>query len=194
MSLSLSKCFALVVTGSLLLMLATPSHAQQIYKKRNADGSVTYTDQKQAGAEEVKVETVVSEFATLKRADSAIDTNSLERDESVTASVSITSPRHEQTIRDNEGDVTVSWQDQVENLDGDPQFKLYFNNQLTYEGPANSITMSGLPRGEHRLMVRMFDEQGTTLAQSSTVTFYLHQASVLNPAINNAQGGTGGQN
>lgn len=193
MALSLSKCFAIVVTGSLLFGLATPSHAQQIYKKRNADGSVTYTDQKQSGAEEVKVETVVSEFVTVKRAESSIDTDTLERADAVTASVNITSPRHEQTIRDNEGNVTVSWQDQAKNLEGDPQFKLYFNNQLTYEGPANSITMSGLPRGEHRLMVRMFDARGNTLAQSSTVTFFLHQASVLNPAITNSQGGTGGQ-
>ncbi|RUO53456.1 DUF4124 domain-containing protein [Pseudidiomarina homiensis] len=191
------------------LFCAPSSHAQ-VYKKVLEDGTVVYTDKKEAGAEEVQVESVVSEFEPVKRAtDGAITTGTEsadeEGDDNVQASIAITSPAHEATIRSNEGIVNVTWAAQTRNVKGRLNYQLWVDNQLTYEGPSAGVTLRDMNRGEHRLRVRLFDESGTELAVSDTLVIFIHQASIYNPALNSGNssgnssgnvnmGGTSGQN
>ncbi|RUO63690.1 DUF4124 domain-containing protein [Pseudidiomarina insulisalsae] len=191
---TISKTLFIGVLASLLFSF-TAAAQDKVYKKVLEDGTVVYTDEKQEGAEEVEVETVVSEFepvesAVLKQPDEEA------QDEQVAASVSIVAPAHEQTIRSNQGIVDVIWAPQTRNVEGELSYELLVDGNIAYQGDANGATLEGLNRGEHRLRVRMYDEAGEELAVSDTVVIYMHQATIYNPALNPNvnNGGTGGQN
>lgn len=193
-----------LLIGVMVGLFYCPSAQAQVYKKVLEDGTVVYTDKKQAGAEEIQVESVVSEFEPVKRADDtdaiASETevaSSANENGPVQANIEIISPANEATIRSNEGNVTVTWAAQTRNVKGPLNYKLSMDNQIAYEGKGSGVTLGGLNRGEHTLVVRVFDDLGTLLATSEPVVFYLHQASIYNPALNSGgvnQGGTSGQN
>ncbi|CAB0151404.1 hypothetical protein PSI9734_01792 [Pseudidiomarina piscicola] len=179
-----------------LLLLAVPSDAQ-VYRKVLEDGTVVYTDQKEEGAEQVSLNVTTSEFAPPKDKFVATDADTdeaIDTDPQVSASVEIVSPAHEATVRDNEGRLIVAWADRVRNVRGRVNYELYVDGQVAYQGLATGVSLEGLNRGEHRLQVRMYNEQGAELARSDTTVIYMHQASIFNPALNNNTGGTSGQN
>lgn len=193
---------AALLFGVMVSLFCAPNSQAQVYKKVLEDGTVVYTDKKEAGAEEVKVESVVSEFEPVKRGTAAQTDGSGEGEGSedngeVQASIAITSPAHEATIRSNQGIVDVTWAAQTRNVKGRLSYELWVDNRLAYEGRAAGVTLSDLNRGEHRLRVRLFDETGSELAVSDTTVIFVHQASIYNPALNTNgvnMGGTSGQN
>lgn len=177
-----------------LLFVGANSEAQ-VYRKVLEDGTVIYTDQKQEGAERININTVTSDFAPVTRTEPELTPQeAAEANEEVSADVEIVRPAHEQTVRDNLGRLNVVWAESVRNVRGRVSFELYVDGQVAYQGTARSVSLEGLNRGEHRLHVRMYSEQGAELARTDTTVIYMHQASVLNPALNNTQGGTSGQN
>ncbi|MGQ4277572.1 hypothetical protein ACQ5ES_11040 [Pseudidiomarina sp. E22-M8] len=183
-----------VVSIVSLLVVGATSEAQ-VYRKVLEDGTVIYTDQKQEGAERININTVTSDFAPVTRTESELAAqDTAEQDNEVTASVEIVRPSHEETIRDNQGRLNVAWTAQVQNVRGRLSYELYVDSQVAYQGAATGVSLDGLNRGEHRLQVRMFSEQGAELARSDTTVIFMHQASILNPALNNTSGGTSGQN
>lgn len=194
---------AALLLGVMVSLFCAPTTQAQVYKKVLEDGTVVYTDKKGEGAEEVQVESVVSEFAPVKRtpttSEAGADTTAADvaENEAVEASIAITSPAHEATIRSNQGIVEVTWAAQTRNVQGQLGYELWVDNQLAYQGPAQGVTLSDLNRGEHRLRVRLFDESGSQLAVSDTTVIFIHQASIYNPALNSngvAIGGASGQN
>ena len=96
------------------------------------------------------------------------------------ASVVIVSPRSEETIHDNAGNVavTVIVDDGAQDaplrvlLDGRPYGPLQHTR---------SFTLTGVERGEHTLQVQLIDAAGEIVASSDAVKFYLWQASRLFP-------------
>ncbi|MDN7125891.1 DUF4124 domain-containing protein [Pseudidiomarina sp. 1APR75-33.1] len=183
-----------VLTFVSLLLVGAVSEAQ-VYRKVLEDGTVIYTDQKQEGAERININTVTSDFAPVTRTQTETsDDEASDAEQQVEASVEIVSPEHEATVRDNRGRMNVAWAESVRNVRGRVSFKLFVDNQVAYEGPASGVSLEGLNRGEHRLQVRMYNEQGAELARSDTTVIYMHQASIYNPALNNNAGGTSGQN
>lgn len=197
-----SSLLLTLLIGVVLGLFCAPASQAQVYKKVLEDGTVVYTDKKEVGAEEVEVESVVSEFEPVKRETAAQTNSSGEGDGSddngeIQASIAITSPAHEATIRSNQGIVDVAWAAQTRNVEGRLSYELWVDNQLAYEGRSSGVTLSDLNRGEHRLRVRLFDERGTELAVSDTTVIFVHQASIYNPALNTNgvnMGGTSGQN
>ncbi len=176
---------------SLLIGLAAAPAASQVYKKCDAKGVCSYSDQPQAGAEAIEVTAVVTEFAKVAPAPIAprqpLVTSDLDGPPLVT--VSITSPIHRDTVRSNGGEFEVVWVAEIENLEGDPVYQLRLDTVPVYQGPLTQVTLRDVSRGERRLQVRVFASDGTELAQSDTVEFYVQRVSVLSPA---RQGGAGG--
>ncbi|MGZ5117945.1 MAG: hypothetical protein ACXWCY_21470 [Burkholderiales bacterium] len=94
------------------------------------------------------------------------------------ATISITEPGAGATIHDNDGNVPIvitlrASGSIVVLLDGKPY------------GPrqnGTSFVLQDVDRGEHKLQVQLVDADGTVVASSATVTFYLWRASALFPA------------
>lgn len=174
-----------------------PSDAQ-VYKKRNADGSITYTDKPLEGAEQVEIEQApVTEFAKPAVATqpdepevSATGGDSAAEAEAIPTefSVAITSPEQQQPIRANNGQFDVLWQSDPERLPEGYVYELFVDGQPAWRGSdSNQVTLAEISRGERRIYVRIVDAQGNQVARSDTVVVF-----VLRVAINGAGAGSGG--
>lgn len=175
----------------LLIGLAATPVASQVYKKCDANGVCSYSDKPQAGAEAIEVNTVVTEFTPVTPAPTqpTPTTEPLDSAGPPRVTVSITSPIHRDTVRSNGGEFEVIWVADIENLADDPVYQLRLDTVPVYEGPLTQVTLRDVARGERRLQVRVFAADGTELAQSDTVEFYVQRVSVFSPA---RQGGAGG--
>lgn len=182
----------------MLLLTAGAVNAQQIYKKVLEDGTVMYTDTPQEDAEQVQVDPVVTDFdqssqqTQINETASKQDSNAQaalgkpnNSEQYQTANVVITKPSHEQSVRANNGVLDVAWRTNADQLTEQPQYELYVDGQVGYKGPNTRLFIENFPRGEHRLYVRVLDQQGIEMARSAEITFYFLRASVATPVQNN---------
>ncbi len=172
-------------TGALLFMAilyATPS-AATIYRTVDAQGNVTFTNHAEKGAEPVKLKPLsvysAPEFKTTN-AQEAGKTPAVSRYQSV----SILSPKADETVRDNPGNVTVT-------AGSEPALsrKQGHNFQFFLDGkpvgkpqPGATKILPGVDRGEHRVAVAVVSASGKLLKRSKAVRFFLHRQTIFNPA------------
>lgn len=158
----------------LLALIALPNEAK-IYRWKDKNGNWVYSDTPKKGAKEVKLNKPLVMPST--------NTNVLQSSNThkqISYQASITSPKHEQTIRENTGTVYVNGQVM-------PSFQKGFTVQLFHNGSAvgakqssASFVLKSLSRGEHKVKISVFNPQGAQIATSKEHTFYLHKASVNN--------------
>lgn len=158
----------------LLLLSAQTVSAQTIYKIVKKDGTVLYTDVPQDGAEVLKLAGNTDNVATsLPVPDVQVPPKEAPKPN---YQVSITSPQPEATIRDNQGNFSIS-------ASTTPTFKgryrLTFDGQALRMNSSGQFRLTGINRGAHTYHIDIIDNTGKTLASSPQQTLYLHQASVL---------------
>ncbi len=161
----------------LLLLAAQTVSAQTIYKIVKADGTVLYTDVPQEGAQAVELAGNTDNVAnSLPVPDVKAPPQEKPKPD---YQVSITSPEPEASIRDNQGNFSIS-------ASVTPAYKgryrLTFDGQALRMNNSGQFRLTGINRGAHTYHIDIIDNTGKTLASSPQQTLYLHQASVL---INN---------
>lgn len=98
------------------------------------------------------------------------------------ASITIASPKPEETIHDNAGNVVVAVVVRNDGAAQDAAIRVLLDGQPY--GPvqhSRSFTLTGVERGEHTLQVQLIGASGNVIASSGTVKFHLWQASRLFP-------------
>lgn len=188
---------AILLTFLIGLALHVDPTTAQVYKKRNADGTVTYTDQPVQGAEKVEVEAApVTEFA---KPTVAAPTEQPQASQSQPAqasadavptefSVTITSPEYQAPIRANNGQFDVLWQSEPERLPEGYQYELFVDGVKSWSGAdSNQATLMDVARGERRIHLQIVDANGQAVARSDTLVVY-----VLRVAISGAGQSGGG--
>ncbi|GGD62219.1 DUF4124 domain-containing protein [Lacimicrobium alkaliphilum] len=161
----------------LMLLLMTTAQADTLYKVIKADGTVMYTDQPVAGAEPVELPRV-NTAESLAAKNAAASRNKSDRPE-VQYQLSILYPKSQQTLRDNQGKVTVVAQMQPQTT-GAGAFELLMDGKSLATSPSPRFELTEVNRGAHTIEVRYVNNSGKVLASSSPTEFFLHQASVLN--------------
>ena len=102
-------------------------------------------------------------------------------EEAAKLTIELLSPEQGSTLRDNTGNIvfqgTIS-----------PKPPTQYDVRLTLDGKAApivsnslSVRVENVDRGAHEAQLELLAKDGTILAKSSAVTFYLHRASI-NPA------------
>lgn len=159
----------------LLAMFALSVQGATLYKVVKADGTVVYTDRPVAGAVPVALPSVNTSQSLAPKQDAKPTTTPPKPD--INYHISIQSPAHEETIRNNLGAVKVS-----ASIDpkGVGMFQLVLDGQVVSTKAFPQFSLQGVPRGEHKIEVQLVDKSGKILASSPSRIFYLHQASVLN--------------
>jgi|SRR5690554_1184572 len=166
-----------------------PSDAQ-VYKKRNADGSVSYSDTPTQGAEAVEVEPLpVTEFAkpempqseppqaAAEQAAAVVEATAL-----VDASVEIISPTANEAVRANDGQLEVIWQSEPAKLPEGYNYELVVDGTVAWRGfNSQQITLAEIERGERRLFVRIVDINNQQVARSDTIAVFVLRASMVPP-------------
>lgn len=163
----------------LLLLCCSAIAGTKIYKIIKPDGTVLYTDKPVPGAVPVAIgdaQNVAPALAPVKRHIKARSTTE-PKDTSPAPDIRILSPRHEETVRNNAGEVTVKGDI---NRQTPGLFRLYLNGEAVTESEFPEFQLTSVPRGAHTIQLAFFDNKGKQLASSQQVTFYLHKASVNN--------------
>ena len=149
-----------------------------LYKWKDADGTVHFSDQPRAGAEKVEVHDIQTVPATKL---SAPDVPEKKAVGAHYDSVSIVSPANGATFHDNTGNISVSVQ-VTPPLRSDLGHKLELSLDGVPQGApgvATQFSLSNVDRGTHNLQASVLDKDGRTLISGSSV-FYLHRHSVIN--------------
>ncbi len=164
----------------ILPLLVMPVDAG-VYKWTDESGQVHYTDQYQEGSEAVDlpepsvykpvpVPGATESPAAGAEAAPAGDYDLLE----------VAAPVHDETIRNNEGKVTVSLRLEPTLRQGDV-IELFLDGEKRGELRSAGGTLSGVNRGTHSLKVRVVDASGQELISSPAVNFHLRRESRLFP-------------
>ncbi|MFD2097488.1 DUF4124 domain-containing protein [Corallincola platygyrae] len=162
----------------LCLLGAAAAHAGKLYTWKDANGVVHYSDKPVQGSQAQQIQPKVGTNVIPRLNDGVIQTD---KGPKGTASfkVSIRSPQHEATIRDNMGRVSVVGQVEPEIQDG-YSYRLKVNDQVLGMSEDEPVFhLMNVNRGEHKLKLELLDQRGKVIASSPVRIIYLHRASVL---------------
>lgn len=171
------------IPALLVLILATPSLAEGIYRWVDEDGVVHFSDVPRDGADEVEVQPVQTFSAPSVPVASAKEGDDAAEEVSAPAalyeSVAITSPGMEETIWNTGGNVTVSVSLNPALRQGH-RITLYMDGRALGDMPpgATSLVLTEVVRGTHQLKAVVSDAVGTVLAESKPTTFFYKQTAV----------------
>ena len=164
---------------AMLACIAPSLQAQQtkkVFVTRDANGVLVFSDSPQPGAEEVNLNQRANVMAAT---DPTLPTT--RKVEAEPFSIAIVQPEEQGTVRDNTGSVYVSGKIS-------PMFERGLRVRILLDGkpqgePQNTAVfiLRDVDRGEHKLQMELFDQNGKLIATSPVTTFYLHRASVISP-------------
>jgi len=164
---------------TLLSLFVMPASAA--YKWIAPDGSVTFSDHPpHPDAEQVPLsDTQTFTPAPITPAKPTVKPKSEIEESTSYSSITITRPAHDESIRDNAGNITVT-------VAIDPKLRIKRGHKVTVEldgavvatTTSGQITLSNVDRGSHTLRATIVDRDGKTLSSSSANTFHLHRASI----------------
>ncbi|QIR15859.1 DUF4124 domain-containing protein [Shewanella aestuarii] len=160
----------------LALLMVSISCMATVYRWVDENGKVHYSDEPIANAEVVELKDNTQNKIALK--ETRIESVSPQKEEAVQLEITIVSPFHEETIRDNSGnfDVTVSITPKLPN---GVSLALFVDGTIKVQPQTSTVfQLRGIYRGEHTIVVKALDQNGKVLASSSPRKIFLHQASV----------------
>jgi len=158
--------FILIVLG---VLLSVSVAAETVYKKKNPDGSVEFTDQPSQGSEKVKVREPTT-FAAPPLPKLSLPSKKLSP--SFNYELAIIQPANNSTIH-NKPDVSVS-------VTLQPTLNSSYGHQIQYQLDTQSITSNktsvifkNVTRGSHSINVSIVDSKGEIVSPVASSTFHL---------------------
>jgi ABC-type glycerol-3-phosphate transport system substrate-binding protein len=174
--------------GTLVLLLLTSfsADAAKVYSWVDGNGITHYSDAPPPGKNAKEVDLRVAPLigsgsprsVQVENFNSLTGADAKKEKEAAKLAIELLSPEQGSTLRDNTGNIvfqgTIS-----------PKPPTQYDVRLTLDGKAApivsnslSIRVENVDRGAHEAQLELLAKDGTILAKSSAVTFYLHRASV----------------
>ncbi|QSX29908.1 DUF4124 domain-containing protein [Shewanella cyperi] len=160
-----------------LLLLAGLCQAA-VYKWVDKDGKVHYSDEPKGDAQLVEPkENTQNQISVRPPVDLSAGKQSPAAH--IEYQLSILSPEHEETIRNNDGNFSVR-----ASIDPEPPKGALWVLRLdgkVWQDPTTSpfFQLENIDRGEHSIQVQLITQNGKVLASSHTRTLFLHRATLL---------------
>jgi len=168
----------LLILTMCMIMAPALVLAQPIYRVVDEDGNVTYTDQRPSDDAE-PMELPELNVLDSRAAPPNMPTDA-EESEVEPLRLSISSPQNEENIFGTGNSLSVALESSVE-IPRTAQVVLYLDDEAQDPIQALTYTFEFIPRGEHTLRAELQTPSGRVLAETETITFYMRQASRLNP-------------
>ncbi len=160
-------------------MLATPSIAAEFYKWRLPDGSIEYSDKPPVeGAERVELKPLVTYTPPAVSAPPATPEMEKAEENDGYDSFTITSPVNEAAIRDNAGNITVSFTTSPGLAKGHA-INVILDGREVIRSTGGAVTLSDVSRGTHSIQAIIVDQSGAEIARTDSITVHLKRASSL---------------
>ena len=165
------------MTCLLIALLAAAPAVAATYKWVDKDGKVHYSDKPQPGAEKVELKPL-TEIESQPSADSETDATPppmVAANDGSYASLRITSPQDQTTLRGGETTITI---------DAAVEPGLAAGDQIEYlmDGKVVPQVVEGIERGSHAISARVLGANGQIKIIADPVTIYFHQSTVPPPA------------
>ena len=164
----------------LLLCFLIPSAFAGLYKWVDADGNVHYTDHPPPqGAEEVTLPPTVTYKPTSIPAESA-PTEPGAKEVVPYQGLTISTPKMNETIRSNTGEVSVQFSLTPNGLNKGDKFRLMVDGKaLEQEFTQPQVVLRNVDRGSHTVQVHAVNAAGQVEISSQSVIFHLRRESEL---------------
>lgn len=175
----------------LLLMLAAFTSAQaEVYRWKDADGNVIFSDKPHDGAQIIELgpTTVIPGEPVAKPADGGSEPAPAASAPTAYQSIAVVAPADDETLRDQQAvavDVAI---EPALNTELGHRVVLYVDGVALGE-PADSphFTLPAMARGSHQLAAAVVDASGAELIRSTATVFHLHKTSVADPKTGKSQ-------
>ncbi|WP_318403086.1 DUF4124 domain-containing protein [Photobacterium leiognathi] len=167
---------------TLIWTAASSAQASTIYSWTDENGVVHFTDQPQTPDATAYPLSVTEVSGNIEQTADTIaaqttDVDVVEEPAKTITTVSLVSPMHEQTIRNNEGIINIH---AVTNskLNNQTQAQLVLDGVVKGD-PQTELTwtLDNVDRGSHQLQIQLVKD-GKVIASSDSITVYLHRATV----------------
>ncbi len=168
-------------TAFLVLLLALPAAAQNVYRTVDEHGNVVFTDrQPHEGAEPMELpELSVIEAPALPQAPAAEDAP-VRSERPPEIEFAVVSPSEEETIWNTAMRLPVQLSLGVE-LPPGAMLVIYLDDQVAARTRDTTVMLEGVERGTHTVRAELQTGTGRVLARTAPVTFFMRQQSALHP-------------
>lgn len=175
------KQLALLVGCLVAYQAAWSQGTTTVYKIKNPDGSVSYSDQPQDDAEVMNVEPI-STVPAFQASDIPSASKELAEDtKAIYTELDIVNPGHDTAFYSGNGQVTISTK-LTPALRKGHQFQFRLDGQNLATQTSGSYTVPLVDRGTHTLVVSVVDRNLKTLISKSS-TFTIHRPKISRPSI-----------
>lgn len=166
-----------------LLLVSLPTLlSAKIYTWKNADGTISYSDQPQAGADEITLPAAQT-YTPTAFSKTPPQPPAQKSDDTLThyTGLSIIKPSHDSSIRENSGRVAieVSLTPALAVTEGHYFTALIDGKVAVAATQSTQFAATEVDRGTHSLVIEVRQENGETLIRSSASTFHLLRMSTL---------------
>lgn len=163
-----------------LFITATVSHAE-MYKWVDAEGNISYSDQPPfKGADKLDPPSINTTPA-VETPPKAAAKEAEEETDTKYSFFKITSPENDATIRNNEGNFSISLgiSPALDTANGHYLTILLDGKPVHKNITSTSASFSNIDRGTHKITATVKNSQGKALITASAVTVHIHRQSVL---------------
>jgi len=158
----------------LVLNLYSSPLLAKVYKSVDENGVEHYTDTPNLDNKEIKVElTPHSSSGPIITPRKRTSTN--KQTQSSKTKVSISSPSNDQSVRANDGNITISSSAQPSAPRGS-QYQLQFDGAIVQTQSGGTFSLKQVNRGTHTAVVKLVSRNGRVIAASELVTFHILKA------------------
>ena len=146
-----------------------------IYQRIDKNGDISYSDKVSPTAKKINVipQNTVKVIPVKKRA-----TKSKSRETSPLTTITITSPSDQQTIRDNQGNLSIT-AEVSQRIPTSYRYQLIIDKNIHTTQPLTAnFSVRNIDRGAHEIKIALVDDKGKIIALSGSYTIYMHRASI----------------
>lgn len=152
--------------------------AETVYKTRNAEGNIIYSDVPSEDAEELELEEAQTINIPLPKGFDNRPVTKLTPVETSYTLLEITSPENDATIRSNEGIVNINVEIKPV-LDEKHMIDFLLDGKKVSSGRSLQLSLQNIDRGTHSVTVLVKNEKDKIIKQSSKLVFHLRKESKL---------------
>ena len=165
---------------SLCSLALQASNVDEVYRWIDKNGVVHYSDKQINGAEKIPINVAPSnKVETPAPSDNAAPTKPMPVAEKSNTKyqASISSPEHDSTIYDNNGNISVVTAITPAFEDGQTLQLLIDGTPVGEKHQSTTLMATNIDRGSHSLQVQLIDKNGKIIASSQIITVHLRRAS-----------------
>lgn len=158
-----------------LLLFTVMSHAA-VYKWIDKDGKIHYSDKPITNSEVVEFKSNTQNQITIQAPKSSASDKEEQIKPSTQYTMSILTPKEDETIRDNNGDITIM---ATITPDLKPKHLLVILMDDKVIGPPQEtpiFSLKNIDRGEHSFVIKAVAQNGKQLATTPPRKIFLHRA------------------